>query len=729
MAGAGGAVVIAIAESLLGGSAGAGARTAAMFVSLGLLLPIGLFVGVALIALRSALPSGLRPNNLILTLCSSDSPDNAGKLLVHGLSWLVLFPLLYRVIYHFLTAYHHPGLAALSLSLALTALVIISILAIRRLATAAATATRLLGAKHLFLRRPAIALVVVTIAWLAAIVPPLLHGPDATGMFGFVGLLRKDGLGAGPLVSLLALTLVSAVLLWPLLKNKHLALLVVAAMAIVLGVAGPPLAAWIVKRTPSALEVLDSSDGFISVLLKAGRRFSDGDGDGHGTWLGGRDCDDSNQDVYPDAREIPGNGIDEDCSGQDLDLASLKKPSEVKQNAPKKKGLQRPNFPEDVSLLLITIDTLRWDAPGFMGYERKVTPNMDRVAEKGVIYDRAYGLGSYTGQAIPPMLTGKYASELKRTDRHEVRIFREEVFAGELICGDEVHCAGFMSHFLFKPYYGWSQGFDEWTVVGAEPQGAGHIDKKYNSHMVANHTISWLEKPENTSGRFWLWVHFMDPHKEYLEHKGYKKFGNDRRSRYDHELFYTDFHVGRMLDVFYKLPAAKRTVVIISADHGEAFNEHGRWCHGKELWEEIIRVPLAVTGPGIAKKHIARQTSHIDIFPTLLDFFGVPIPEGIHGRSLLPDWLIGQELPEKPVIADQPRNQFYETRRVYIKDGWKLHHLPDTGRYRFYRITDDYERGDSLVETNPDDFSRIKSAYRLFLSTEFKPLKPNRLRK
>ena len=189
-------------------------------------------------------------------------------------------------------------------------------------------------------------------------------------------------------------------------------------------------------------------------------------------------------------------------------------------------------------------------------------------------------------------------------------------------------------------------------------------------------------------------------------------------------MLYTDFYVGRLLDGLAKLSAAGRTIVIVSADHGEAFGEHGLRNHGKELWEEVIRVPLAVVGPGVAAKRIARQTSLIDLYPTILDLFGVARPAGTHGRSLLPDWVAGQELTARPILADQPKNPYYEARRVFIDGGYKLHVLPDTGAYRLYELTDDYERGDSLVDSEPAAFARILAAYEMYTAVELKPIPP-----
>ena len=85
----------------------------------------------------------------------------------------------------------------------------------------------------------------------------------------------------------------------------------------------------------------------------------------------------------------------------------------------------------------------------------------------------------------------------------------------------------------------------------------------------------------------------------------------------------------------------------------------------------------------------------------------------------------GQDEAEGPAI----KNPYYETRRVFIKDGWKLHHLPDTGGWRLFRVTDDYERGDSLVETEPERFAEIKAAYELFLARDFKPKAPVKVTK
>lgn len=707
-------LVLGLADVVFASAFSLGAALISVCSSVAVAVPVSLSMRL----LWGVLPAQLRLKRGWFIQRGEPGADLGGRILAAGVLILMGLAGTYHLVLFCTTSFKHTGLAALLCTVGLGAMSGVGIVLFFWFQTGFA---RILSAfAKRFPRAPLafFSVSAVSAAFAGALVPPLLTGPAAKGLFGFVGLMRVDGLSLGPLLSV-AVAVFLGIVAGMVFERKEGFRMQKATIAAVGAVftASLATAAILPNSQPLMTAKLQSAGGVGTRFLAAGQRLTDKDGDRHGRLFGGRDCDDGNPMVYPGAAEVVDNGIDEDCSGEDLKVASLGKLASSVLEQPEPTNQEPLELPKDTSLLFITIDTVRWDAPGFMGYHRNVTPNMDRLAARGVVYDRAYSLSSFTCQSFPSIMTGKYSSELERNGEHHLRIGGSELFAAEAICPRGVRCKAIVSHFLFKKRSGWHQGFDDWEVIGMVPEGAQSTNDQYNAHLVADSAVKWLGKPENTRGRFWLWVHLMDPHRNYLTHKGVEEFGPERRDKYDHELKWTDMHLGRILDAFEKLDAAKRTVVVLTSDHGESFYEHDRCCHGYELWEENIRVPMVVTGPGISPRRIARPTSHVDLFPTFLDLFGLEIPGGTHGRSLITEWRADNpELPAMPILADQTRNEKYEARRVFIYQGYKLHHLPDKGAFRFFSLPETYEQGPSLPSEGSEEFARIQAAYRLYLA-------------
>ncbi|MBV9945610.1 MAG: sulfatase [Myxococcales bacterium] len=372
---------------------------------------------------------------------------------------------------------------------------------------------------------------------------------------------------------------------------------------------------------------------------------------------------------------------------------------------------------ERLSFLVITVDTLRPDL-GYMGYERPVSPHIDRLAERSVVYERAYSISTYTGFCLPPMMASRYPSEMPRNDRHEVKYLAENVLLAERLHDGGYHTAGAASHFLFAPPLGWVDGFDRFLrapVEGPGPAGAS-VDHFHSSRTVADAAIQLLSDPAITSGPFFLWIHFLDPHAIYLEHKGFSNFGSDPRALYDGEVAFTDFHVGRVLDALAASPLHERTAVVFTADHGEAFGEHGEYHHGRHIWEEIVRIPLLVFVPGAAPRRVSRRTSVVDLAPTLLELAGLPEDPGARGRSFVAE-LEGADLPPRPILVDQPKNPYYPLKRAFIEGDFKLHHVPETKTWMLFDLSRDPGEKNDLAATDPELLARVRHDYEDFTST------------
>jgi arylsulfatase A-like enzyme len=201
-------------------------------------------------------------------------------------------------------------------------------------------------------------------------------------------------------------------------------------------------------------------------------------------------------------------------------------------------------------------------------------------------------------------------------------------------------------------------------------------DQTSNSDEQSDAAIKLLQRPELAEKRFFMWIHYVDPHAEYAPHPEHD-FGPKPRDRYDGEVAFVDHHLGRVLSALRGQPFGSRTAVIVTSDHGEAFGEHGMIRHGFELWEELVRVPLIVHVPGVAPRRVSARRSGIDLVPTILDLFRIPHPggaEALSGRSLLPDVLRAPDLadPARPIFIDMARGPHNAERLALIDRDLKL---------------------------------------------------------
>ena len=409
------------------------------------------------------------------------------------------------------------------------------------------------------------------------------------------------------------------------------------------------------------------------LALAALRKRSDRDHDGYAKNFGGGDCDDRDPRRNPGATDVPGNGIDEDCSGSDEPVvAAAEKP-----RAPMAAPNARKALPERLNVVLISIDTLRHDM-GAAGYARPVTPNLDKLAQASVVYDRAYSLASYTAKSVGPFLLGKYSSETHRDWSHFNRFSGKDTFVQQRLQQAGLHTLSVQGYRYFFLNTGLERGFDVINKSAAPALVTVDGDSNSNGDKVSDAALAEIAKPELSQKPFFIWIHYVDPHSEYVPHPDFD-FGTSSRQRYDGEVAFVDHHLGRVLDALEKSSFYDRTALIVTSDHGEAFGEHGMIRHGFELWEELVRVPLIVRVPGVPPRRVQTRRSAIDLAPTILDLCGVAAPAGsesdfLDGTSLVSDFFMpsGEQPAPRPVFIDMAAGPNNADRQALIDDDKKL---------------------------------------------------------
>jgi arylsulfatase A-like enzyme len=304
-------------------------------------------------------------------------------------------------------------------------------------------------------------------------------------------------------------------------------------------------------------------------------------------------------------------------------------------------------------VVLITVDATRADHVGAYGYGRPTTPNIDALARRGVRFERAYAQAPHTSFSIASLLTGKYYPTLARLAPHS----QHETLP------------------MTMRRYGWkTAAFFPPAVFFIDAQKmktfeANNFDFEYvkYEYLDANQRVEQIDdffRKENPR-RVFLWLHLFEPHEPYEAHKGYD-FGSRDIDRYDSEIAYCDAVVGRV--IAYVQEKRPNAIIVVAADHGEEFDEHGGRYHGTTLYDEQVRVPLVIYVPGVPPHVVAGPVQLIDIAPTILGLLDLLAPARMRGTDLGP-WLAVPPAPDDrlpPVFAE------VEDKRMVLRGQEKL---------------------------------------------------------
>lgn len=347
------------------------------------------------------------------------------------------------------------------------------------------------------------------------------------------------------------------------------------------------------------------------------------------------------------------------------------------------------------NVLLITIDTLRKDHLSAYGYTRNTTPVLDAFAKKSTLFAKAYSSAPLTVPSITSLMTSTYFSQ------HQVPN-NSSAFDGtlptlaEALSKNGYSTAAFVGNAVLKPNRGLNAGFDIYNAYLPEVELNRRLPER-NAQQLTDAAVSWFRIYGKE--RFFLWLHYQDPHAPYNPPPSYQTIFPPARSsvnqlpvvpdpagfqgipayaflpgyfnpayyvsQYDGEIRYTDATMETILARLQQSGIINNTIVVILSDHGEALGEQDHYfAHGFNVTPELIEIPMLVSLPRKTFEKRTYPVQNVDVAPTLLQLLGLPVPATFRGQALY------RTDPARKAIAEQPNVRWavYFERGTYVYD-------------------------------------------------------------
>lgn len=376
---------------------------------------------------------------------------------------------------------------------------------------------------------------------------------------------------------------------------------------------------------------------------------------------------------------------------------------------------------DDLNLLFVLIDTMRADRLSAYGYDRETSPNIDALAATGVRFAENLSQSSWTKTSMASLWTGSYPVRTGVTRSPQV-ISEDAWMPAEIL-----QAAGFRTFAIWRngwirPAFGFSQGFEIYHSPRAGPIPASVRRERPAVSIVGTDQDTIFSAMEflrsHGNERWFLYLHLMDVH-QYVYDEESALFGTSYSDIYDNSIHWVDRVLSSLIAELDARGLREKTLIVLAADHGEAFGEHGREGHARDVYGEVTTTPLIISFPFRLEPEVVVEapTENVDIWPTLLDMLGLPPLDDADGRSRLPEILAaarGVPAPEHaaPRFAhiDQAWARSGRPARpmVSVSDGpFRLFRREGAGTPELYdRSVDRYEQVD-LASERPEVLARM----------------------
>jgi arylsulfatase A-like enzyme len=319
-------------------------------------------------------------------------------------------------------------------------------------------------------------------------------------------------------------------------------------------------------------------------------------------------------------------------------------------------------------VLLITLDTTRKDHLGCYGWSSARTPNIDRLAHDGLLFENAFSAAPITLPSHTTIFTSTYPMVHGVRDNGAFQVPADLPTLATVLHDAGYRAGAFVSSVVLDSEFGLDRGFD---LYQDEMMETGRAERERPAEQTASAAITWL-RTLNAQDRFFAWVHFFDAHRPWDPPAPFRE--QFAELRYDGEIAYVDQEIGRLLAALAELKR-DRLLVVLTADHGEGLGDHNEQSHGIALYDATLQVPLIVRPPHAqGGTRIPGYARTLDIAPTILFGLGVRRPDTMQGENLWPR-LLG-------TTHEEPAPAYLETHAPLYVHGWPPIRGLVVGRYK-----------------------------------------------